>query len=232
MNDPNAQGRPTQRTLGLGWDRAGGPLGIRIAHTRADKGIANSIVVDFHSYVSSPRTVGRCIKYLISYKGRDCATFWLGSGFKPTPKAILNFFGKSQSEFDLMFNEVADNKRFCIKESPIPNFGSQVLSLIRRRAATDWHSRYGDRLVGIVTTIGNGKSGSVFLADNWKRIGETAGLPKREKSVSMKWNTPDEITERFVKPTGENKKIILVHTGLTAVTAPASAEQDGVLPIL
>lgn len=189
---------------------------IRIAESVEDKNIANKIVVDFHSYVNTPKVVGRCIKYLISYDTgefggkRDVATFWLGSGFKPTPKAILNYFGVGQSEFDKMFNEVADNKRFCIKESPVPNFGSQVLSLIRKRAKVDWFEKYGNNLQGILTTIGNGKNGAVYLADNWEKIGKTAGLPKRDKGVSMKWNTQDEISERYVKPTGEDKKLILV----------------------
>jgi len=185
-------------------------ISVRIAETKNDKDIANRIVMDFHSYVSSPRTVGRCIKYIISYDGEDVATFWLGSGFKPTPKAILNFFDMSQKEFDAMFNEVADNKRFCIKTNPIKNFGSQILSNIRKRAKKDWHNFYGDDLQAIITTIGDGKNGAVYLADNWKKIGETAGLPKRDKSVSMKWNTNDEIKNRYVKPTGEDKKLILI----------------------
>lgn len=185
-------------------------ISIRIAKTKNDKDIANKIVMDFHSYVSSPKTVGRCIKYIISYNGEDVATFWLGSGFKPTPKSILNYFDKSQKEFDTIFNQIADNKRFCIKKNPIKNFGSQILSIIRKRAKKDWQNSYGDNLQAIVTTIGDGKNGSVYLADNWKKIGETAGLPKRDKSVSMKWNNNDEIKNRYVKPTGENKKIILI----------------------
>ena len=40
-------------------------INIRIAETNEDKNIANKIVIDFHSYVSSPRTVGRCIKYIV-----------------------------------------------------------------------------------------------------------------------------------------------------------------------
>jgi hypothetical protein len=187
---------------------------IRIAETKEDKDIANKIIVDFHSYVNTPKVVGRCIKYIIKFDNKDVATFWLGSGFKPTPKAILNFFKVSQSEFDKMFNEVADNKRFCIKESPVSNFGSQVLSKIRKRAKSDWFNIYGNDLKGIVTTIGDGKTGSVYLADNWVEIGKTAGLPKRDKSVSMKWNTKKEISERFVKPTGENKKLILITANL------------------
>jgi len=38
-------------------------------------------------------------------------------------------------------------------------------------------------------------------------IGETAGLPKH-KSVSMKWDDKESLKEKYVKPTGENKKLI------------------------
>jgi hypothetical protein len=186
---------------------------IYIAQSKEQKDLANKIVMDFHSYVKSPKTVGRCIKYLIEYEKKLVGTFWLGSGFKPTPKAILNHMKMSQKEFDLIFNEVADNKRFCMKES-IPNLGSQILKEIRGRAKSDWFLAYGNNLQAIVTTIGNDKKGSVYLADNWVKIGETAGLPPNRKSVSMKWDNIEQIKEKFIKPTGENKKTILITTKL------------------
>lgn len=188
-------------------------LVITIAETKADKDIANRLVEEYHSYVASSRTVGRCIKYLIHYEDRIVGTFWIGSGFKPTPKALLNYFKKSQKEFDGMFNTVADNKRYCMKEQ-IPNLGTQILKAIRKRARMDWYARYGDQLIAIVTTIGNGKRGSVYLADNWQKIGETAGLPSDRKSVSMKWDDAAGIKQKYAKPTGENKKLILVTTRL------------------
>lgn len=188
-------------------------LKIYIANSKEQKDLANKIVMDFHSYVKSPRTVGRCIKYLIEYDSELVGTFWLGSGFKPTPKSILNYMKMGQKEFDLIFNEVADNKRFCMKKN-IPNLGSQILKEIRNRAKTDWFSMYGNNLQAIVTTIGNDKKGSVYLADNWEKIGETAGLPADRKSVSMKWDDAEGIKEKFRKPTGENKKLILITTRL------------------
>lgn len=186
---------------------------LRIAETDEDKKIADSIVINHHSYVANAKTVGRCLKYLINFQGRDVGTFWIGSGFKPTPKSILAYFDKSQKQFDAMFNCVADNKRFCMAER-IPNIGSRILKKVRHRAKKDWMNRYGDDLIAIVTTIGNGKTGAVYLADNWKKIGETAGLPSNRKSVSMKWDDADEINKKFVKPTGENRKIILITTNL------------------
>lgn len=184
-------------------------LTIRIAESKEDKKIADEMVIMHHSYVASARTVGRCLKYIITYDGRDVGTFWIGSGFKPTPKCILNHFQKSQKEFDAMFNEVADNKRFCMIER-IPNLGSQILKAIRIRAKTDWMTKYGNNLRAIVTTIGGEKNGAVYLADNWKNIGQTAGLPADRKSVSMKWDDKDAIANKYIKPTGENRKIILI----------------------
>jgi hypothetical protein len=186
---------------------------LTIANSKEEKDLANEIARNHHSYVSSVKTVGRCIKYLIWFEGRIVGTFWLGSGFKPTPKSILNYFNKSQKEFDLIFNQVADNKRYAMSEH-IENLGSQILKEVRTRAKQDWRERYGDDLIAIITTIGGDKKGSVYLADNWTLIGETKGLPSDRKSVSMKWNTNEEIKKLYAKPDGINKKLILITTKL------------------
>jgi len=181
---------------------------VELAESTADKQLCDKFVVEHHSYVANAKTVGRVLKYMIFVDAKFYGTFWLGSGFKPTPKALLNHLGLSQKEFDPLFNTIADNKRFCVKGG-VPNVGSRILRAVRTRAKEDWHNRYGDDLRAIVTTIGGGKTGAVYLADNWVVIGETSGLPSARKSVSMKWDDGDKIAERFVKPTGENKKLIL-----------------------
>ena len=91
----------------------------------------------------------------------------------------------------------------------IPNAGSQILKQLRQKAPDAWRTKYNNDLTHIITFVGAGKNGAVYLADNWTRIGETAGLPKH-KSSSMKWNNSEQLKELFVKPTGENKKIILI----------------------
>ena len=84
-----------------------------------------------------------------------------------------------------------------------------VLRQFRKQAKDIWKKYYGDELKYIVTFVGEGHSGSVYKADNWKEIGYTAGLPEH-KSVSMKWDTSSDIQDKFVKPTGENRKIIFI----------------------
>lgn len=175
--------------------------------------IADDIVRRHHSYIASAQTVGRTLKYLVWNEGVAVGTVWIGSGMKPTPKDLLRFFGVSQPEFDGFFNSVADNKRFCMVDRT-PNLGSYVLARVRERVRHDWTAAYGDELRAVFTTVGPSHRGSVYLADNWTQIGETAGLPAIRKPVSMKWNKASEINERFVKPTGENRKKIFVTTRL------------------
>jgi hypothetical protein len=182
-------------------------LTLSIAESKEDKQLCDKFVIANHGYVASAKTVGRCMKYMIYNHGEFVGTFWLGSGFKPTPKALLRHVGMSQSQFDQVFNEYADNKRFCIIPG-VANLGSQILKQIRKTARCDWKNRYGNDLQGIVTTIGAGRTGAVYKADNWLQIGETSGLQTDRKSVSMKWADKETISQRFVKPTGENKKLI------------------------
>lgn len=191
--------------------------------------IADQIVEKYHGYVASRKVVGRCLKYLIAYDGKYIGTIWIGSGFKPTPKDVLKYFGVSQKKFDEFFNCVADNKRFCLTHS-IPNIGSQVLKLMRNRIKSDWYAIYGDELKAVITTVGGNRSGAVYMADNWKQIGKTAGLPKDRKGVSMKWDEKKEIDAKFVKPTGEDQKIIFITTNLKTTKLPIrpqKIEQSG-----
>ena len=188
-------------------------ISVSLAISKEERKTADKIVEEYHSYVNSSKTVGRTLKYLIWNDSDLIGTFWVGSGFKPTPKDILNFFNMSQKEFDIIFNEVADNKRFAMKDH-VKNAGTKAIKIIRNRVKNDWMEKYGDNLRAIITTVGDGKKGSVYLADNWSVIGKTAGLPDKRKSVSMKWNSSEEISSRYVLPTGENKKTILITTKL------------------
>jgi hypothetical protein len=91
----------------------------------------------------------------------------------------------------------------------IPNLGTRILKELRHHAPIEWAKKYNNELKHIITFVGANKNGAVYKADNWQEIGYTSGLPPH-KSSSMKWNNKEELKEKFVKPTGENKKIILV----------------------
>lgn len=177
--------------------------------TRPDqKSLVKSIIENHHSYVPSNASVGRRIDWLINYDGQTVGMIGIGSSVYPPPKDILRHLSLSKEQYKAVFNNIANNWRFCMIKS-IQNVGTRVLKELRRQAPIAWQSKYGNELTHIITFVGAGKTGAVYLADNWVKIGETAGLPKH-RSSSMKWHSNTELKELFVKPTGENKKIILI----------------------
>ena len=166
------------------------------------------IIENHHSYVPTNASVGRRIDWLVYHEDEIVGMIGVGSSVYPPPKDLLRYLGLSKEEYKTVFNTIANNWRFCMMK-PIKNGGSQILKQLRQKAPSAWKQKYGDELTHIVTFVGSGKNGAVYLADNWSKIGETSGLPKH-KSSSMKWNTGEELKELFVKPTGEDKKIILI----------------------
>ena len=119
---------------------------------------------------------------------------------------ILRHTNLSIKEYKSVFNTFANNWRFCMREK-IKNAGTQILKELRRQAPLYWKQKYNDNLNYLITFVAGGNNGAVYKADNWSQIGETAGLPKH-KSVSMKWDSKESLKEKYVKPTGEDKKII------------------------
>ena len=175
-----------------------------------------NIIEKHHSYVPSARSVGRRIDWLIFHPDHENAfgipqavgMIGVGSSVYPPPKDLLSYVGMTKSEYKDNFNSFANNWRFCMT-THIPNAGSQILKQLRHRAPIEWEKKYKNFLTHILTFVGGGNNGAVYRADNWEMVGQTAGLPKHDM-VSMKWNNKEELKEKFVKPTGENKKLIFV----------------------
>lgn len=180
-------------------------------NTKEQKDIVKKIIETHHSYVASNASVGRRIDWLI-YEEDDFPQYpigmiGIGSSVYPPPKDILIRMGVSKDEYKGIFNSIGNNWRFCMSKS-IPNAGSNILKQLRKLAPIAWKEKYGDDLKSIITFVAGGNTGAVYLADNWEIVGKTAGLPTH-KSSSMKWHNSDELKKLFVKPTGENQKIIL-----------------------
>ena len=181
----------------------------------SQKQLVQFIIEEYHSYVPSAVSVGRRIDWLI-YDDTIVNQFSLpqpigmigiGSSVYPPPKDLLTRVGLSKDEYKDVFNEFANNWRFCMKPHTIKNAGTQILKQVRLLCKDAWYMKYGDNLKHLLTFVAGGNNGAVYKADNWDMVGEPSGLPGH-KSSSMKWNNKEELKELFVKPTGENKKLI------------------------
>ena len=161
--------------------------------------------------------MGRRIDWLVYHSDytnilgieRPIGMIGIGSSVYPPPKDILRYAGMKKDVYKENFNEFGNNWRFCMTKS-IKNAGTQILKQLRKQAPIEWKKKYGDDLKWLITFVAGGNNGAVYKADNWKQIGETAGLAKERKSFSVKWNSAEYLKETFLPPTGENKKIIFI----------------------
>jgi hypothetical protein len=175
---------------------------------KEQKEMVKAIIENYHSYVPSNRSVGRRIDWLVYNDQTIVGMIGIGSSVYPPPKDILRHTNLTKEEYRSVFNSFANNWRFCMMEK-IENAGTQILKQLRQQAPILWKRKYEDDLKYIITFVAGGNNGAVYKADNWKLIGETSGLPEH-KSVSMKWDEHDTLAKRFVKPTGENRKLIFL----------------------
>jgi len=184
---------------------------LQLVESDIQKKLVKNIIEKHHSYVPTAKSVGRRIDWLIyeddKFPSECIGMIGIGSSVYPPPKDMLNYIGMSKNEYKDNFNSFANNWRFCMTKS-IKNAGTKILKQLRELAPIEWKNKYGDNLTHLITFVGGGNNGAVYKADNWNMIGETAGLPKH-KSSSMKWDSGEQLKQKFVKPTGENKKIIL-----------------------
>ena len=185
---------------------------LELVKTQVQKDMVKHIIVKNHSYVPTHRSVGRRIDWLIyddnTFPSECLGMIGIGSSVYPPPKDLLSYVGMTKSEYKDNFNSFANNWRFCMT-TPIPNAGSQVLKQLRFHAPLEWKKKYKNFLTHLLTFVGGGNNGAVYKSDNWEMIGETSGLPSHNM-VSMKWDSKEELKTKFVKPTGENKKLIFV----------------------
>ena len=78
---------------------------------------------------------------------------------------------------------VVDNPRFLILPwIEIPNLGSHILAIIRRRLPDDWTERYNTTPVLIETFVETPRyTGAVYRASGWTRVGTTQGRGRYDR---------------------------------------------------
>ena len=75
------------------------------------------------------------------------------------------------------------NPRFLILPwVEIPNLGSHILAIVRRRLPLDWSERYGITPVLIETIVETTRyTGAVYRASGWIRVGTTQGRGRYDR---------------------------------------------------
>ena len=94
-----------------------------------------------------------------------------------------NFIGWTPQLREKNLPLVVDNPRFLILPwVHIPNLGSHILAIVRRRLPIDWTERYNTTPVLIETFVETPRyTGAVYRASGWIRVGTTQGRGRYDR---------------------------------------------------
>jgi hypothetical protein len=155
---------------------------LDIVQTQADRAIYHQLL-QAHHYLGAGSMAGAQLRYLARIGGEVLgamgfgASAWLVAGRD-------RFIGWSDSQRRAHLHLVVNNNRFLIPPHVrAPNLASRLLSLVSRRIAADWLSRYGYSPVLLETFVEQDRfSGACYRAANWIQVGTTKGRGKLEKN--------------------------------------------------
>lgn len=104
-------------------------------------------------------------------------------------KSRDDYFGLSKDNKRVALPSIINNVVFRL-EVHLPNLATQVLKLWRETISKDWEERYKVKVHGFETFVveEDFRKGSLYKADNWDFLGQTAGNTKTHKGLS----TPSE----------------------------------------
>ena len=166
------------------------PLDLRpvVRGTRESK-LWNEFVARYH-YLGYKTLVGAQMRYAVHDRnGWPLAMLGFSTAaWKLAPRDTFIGWTRQLREKNLPF--VVDNPRFLILPwIKIPNLGSHILALIRRRLPDDWTERYNTTPVLIETFVETPRyTGAVYRASGWIHVGATQGRGRYDRD--RQYNKP------------------------------------------
>ena len=118
-----------------------------------------------------------------------------------------NFIGRTTGPREKNLPLVVDNPRFFILPwIKIPNLGSHILAIVRRRLPEDWTERYGTTPMLIETFVETPRyTGAVYRASGWIHFGTTQGRGRYDRH--KRYDKPKK--DIWLRPLRRNWKQVL-----------------------
>jgi len=159
------------------------PLDFRpVVHSTREGRLWNEFVARYH-YLGHKTLVGAQMRYAV-HDRNGWLVAMLGfstAAWKLAPRD--NFIGWTPEKREKNLPMVVDNPRFLILPwIQIPNLGSHILAIVRRRLPADWTERYGIAPVLIETFVETPRyTGAVYKASGWINVGTTQGRGRYDR---------------------------------------------------
>jgi hypothetical protein len=163
-------------------------------------------------YIENNGCHGQQIHYVIQYENEYIGII-SGASSVWAVKARDDYFGLTKDNKKVALPSIINNVVFRLEKN-IPNLGTRILSIWRKRIALDWKERYNVDVCGFETFVieNDRRKGSLYLADNWKYLGETAGNTKTHKGLENKSERKDTCKKMIFVCKIKNKELSTSYT--------------------
>jgi Domain of unknown function (DUF4338) len=135
--------------------------------------------IEHHHYLGHQLLPGAQLRYFVRAAGEVVAALSFGASAWKI-KSRDECIGWTSEQRRRNLHLIVNNARFLILPwIQCRNLASRALSLVSRRLANDWHTRYAYRPVLLETFVEKPRfTGTCYRAANWQYLGDTQGRGK------------------------------------------------------
>jgi len=152
------------------------PLRIEIVQSGQTLAAFKSFI-DQHHYLGMDRTIGECMRYLVSSKsGTPLACLLFGSASWSCAARDRHIgWDKTQRVKNLPL--LTNNSRLLIFPwVRVLNLASYTLARVLKRLSADWIDKYGHEILAVETYVDTSRfHGTCYQAASWQLLGQTTG---------------------------------------------------------
>ena len=149
-------------------------------------------------YIENKGSHGQQLHFIVWYNSKIVGII-SGASSVYAVKTRDDFFGITKENRQKFFLPAIVNNSVFRLEYHEKNLATKVLSLWRRVTAKLWEEIYGVKVIGFETfVIETGyRKGTLYKADNWVYVGETAGNTKSHKGL-LNPSTREETCKKLI----------------------------------
>jgi hypothetical protein len=153
-----------------------------------------------HHYLGALRKIGETLWYVATYRGEWVALLCFAAAALKIA-ARDQWIGWSYRQQYARLRLLANNARFCVLPAwNRKNVASRTLALCERRLSEDWTESFGHPILLLETFVDEHHRGTLYLAANWKYVGDTRGFRRIPGGYSPTTQSPKKIFLRCLHP--------------------------------
>lgn len=173
---------------------------IRVRLVTTDERERYQQLMQAHHYLGALRKIGETLWYVATYLDEWVALLSFSAAALKCA-ARDQWIGWTYRQQYSRLPLIANNTRFCVLPAwNLKNVASRTLALCEHRLSRDWTAAFGHPILLLETFVDENHRGTLYLAANWQRVGDTRGFRRIPGGYSTTTQAPKKVFLRCLHP--------------------------------